>query len=71
MGLGSRIPQLIRLLRYAKRMYIAVSHHVFLVNCELGCEQGRIVVSYLLLLLLLLSSDATYCHFFCFWQDIR
>ena len=37
MGLGSRISQLIRLLRYAKS-----------VNCELRCEQGRIVVSYLL-----------------------
>ena len=52
MGLESWISQLIRLLRYAKRMYIAVSHPIFLVNCELGCEQGRIVVSYLLLLLL-------------------
>jgi hypothetical protein len=60
MRLGSRISQLIRLLRYAKRMYIAVSHPVFLVNCELGCEQGRIVVSNLLLL----SSGATLCHFF-------
>ena len=46
MVLETWISQLIRLLRYAKRMYIAVSHPVFLVNCELGCEQGRIVDTY-------------------------